>query len=84
MSKATVPSPRPLAAAILAAGQGKRLGGIPKSALRIGQTTILERIVDALRAAEVEPVSVVIGPYRDQLLPLVARCGTTALEHRLD
>jgi molybdenum cofactor cytidylyltransferase len=77
------PIPRPLAATILAAGQGKRLGGIPKSALRIGHTTILERIVGALRAAGIKPVSVVIGPYRDQLCPLAARCGATVLAHHL-
>lgn len=83
MTVATAPSSRPLAAAILAAGLGRRLGGIPKSALRIGENTILERIVGALRAADVAPVNVVIGPYRDQLLPLAACCGVKVLKHRL-
>lgn len=84
MSVSTAPSSRPLAAVILAAGLGQRLGGIPKSALRIGDTTILERIVGALSAADVAAVSVVIGPYRNQLLPLAARCEAEVLEHHLE
>ena len=71
----------PLAAAILAAGLGQRLGGRPKATLRIGGRSLLERLVAAMREAGVEEVSVVVGPYRDQLLPLVEGCGARALLH---
>lgn len=71
----------PLAAAILAAGLGQRLGGRPKATLRIGGRSLLERLVAAMREAGVEDVSVVLGPYRDQLLPLVEGCGARALLH---
>ncbi len=65
----------PLAAAILAAGLGSRLGGKPKSMLQINGTSLLERIIGALRAGGAETVSVVVGPYREQLSPIIARCG---------
>lgn len=72
----------PLAATILAAGLGQRLGGRPKATLQIGGSSVLERLVVALRGASIQAVSVVIGPYRDQLLPLVAHCGARAVAHR--
>lgn len=72
----------PLAATILAAGLGQRLGGRPKATLQIGGISVLERLVAALRGAGIQAVSVVIGPYRDQLLPLIARCGAHAVVHR--
>lgn len=74
--------PPPLAATILAAGLGQRLGGRPKATLQIDGCSVLERLVAALRGAGIQAVSVVIGPYRDQLLPLVARCGARAVAHR--
>ncbi|MDD2546735.1 MAG: NTP transferase domain-containing protein [Burkholderiaceae bacterium] len=73
-----------MAATILAAGLGLRLGGRPKATLQVGGISVLERLVAALRAAGVPTVSVVIGPYRDQLLPLIERCGAHAVLHRLD
>ncbi len=66
---------RPLAAAILAAGLGSRLGGKPKSILQIDGTSILERLIGTLRAGGAQPVGVVVGPYREQLLPIITRCG---------
>lgn len=71
----------PLAATILAAGLGQRLGGRPKAALQIDGTSLLERLVSTLRGAGVDAISVVIGPYQDTLLPLVKRCGAQALLH---
>lgn len=72
----------PLAATILAAGLGQRLGGRPKATLQIGGVSLLETLVAALRGAGIQDVSVVIGPYREQLLPLLAHCGASAVEHR--
>ena len=59
-------------AVLLAAGLGTRLGGQPKAALRHpAGGTLLERSVAALHAAGVADVRVVLGPYRERLLPLV-------------
>lgn len=73
--------PTPLAAVILAAGQGQRLGGRPKAALRIGDSSLLERLAGAIREAGIPEVSVVLGPYPEHLLPLVQACGAQALQH---
>ncbi|HQZ02011.1 MAG TPA: NTP transferase domain-containing protein [Thauera sp.] len=76
-------SSAPLAASILAAGEGRRLGCRPKTSLRIGGLSILERLAVALRSAGIAELSVVLGPYRDQLRPLALQCGARVLEHRL-
>ena len=71
-----VPDPAPTPAAILlAAGLGRRLGGVPKSALRIDGLSLFERLVDALRQSGIDDIGAVIGPYADRLLPLAQRCG---------
>lgn len=64
-----------LAACILAAGQGSRMGNIPKAAIRIRGRSILEWQISALRSAGVRDVSVVVGPYKEHLSPLVSLCG---------
>ncbi|MBC7701518.1 NTP transferase domain-containing protein [Aquabacterium sp.] len=71
----------PMAATILAAGLGRRLGHRPKSALQMGGTSLLERLIGALRGAGLEHVSVVIGPYAETLLPIAHRCGAHTLQH---
>lgn len=52
---------------ILAAGRGGRLQGVigerPKCLARVGERTLLERQIEALRAAGVDPITVVAG-YR--------------------
>lgn len=78
---ATAQVPAPVAATILAAGLGRRLGGRPKAALQIGGRSLLERLVDALRAAGIEPIRIVLGPYTETLLPLAQRCGLQVLAH---
>ncbi len=70
-----------LAATILAAGLGQRMGGIPKAALQVGGVSVLERIVKALRGAGIDDIGAVIGPYRDQLQPLLDRCQVRAIRH---
>ncbi|MBB1623845.1 NTP transferase domain-containing protein [Achromobacter sp. UMC71] len=63
----------PIAAIILAAGQGSRMGGRPKAALHVDGVSLLERLAAALRANGVDAISAVIGPYAATLLPLAAR-----------
>lgn len=72
----------PIAAILLAAGLGRRMGGLPKAALEFGGRSLLEGLSAALRGAGIADVSVVIGPYRDQLLALASRCNLHVVEHR--
>lgn len=62
------------ATAILSAGFGRRLGGVPKSAIRLGGRSLLELQVSALQQAGVDTIVVIVGPYQDRLIPLVKRC----------
>jgi molybdopterin-guanine dinucleotide biosynthesis protein A len=52
---------RPLAAAILAGGQARRLGGLDKKTLTVGGPAILERQLTVLREVA-DPIFVVGGP----------------------
>ena len=70
-----VPVPPPIAATVLAAGLGRRLGNRPKATLEIGGRSILARLAAALREAGIEDISVVVGPYREALVPLAAACA---------
>lgn len=44
---------------------------------------MLERLVAALQGAGIRLVNVVLGPYQDQLLPLIERSGAQPLIHQL-
>ncbi len=55
---------RSVAAAILAGGQARRLGGVNKADLRIGGRRIVERQLEALRQAA-DPVFIVSGNHRE-------------------
>ena len=70
----------PIAACVLAAGRGRRMGGQAKSAIRIGARSILEDLVHALREGGCDHVTVLVGPYADILRPLAARCGARVAE----
>jgi len=49
-------------AVILAAGEGRRLGGVAKALLRVGGDSYLARIVATARAVGLEDAVVVVGP----------------------
>jgi molybdenum cofactor cytidylyltransferase len=66
-------------AVIPAAGKSERMGR-PKLALPLGERTVLERVIDSLRAAGVEHVVVVIGPHVPQLAPLAQSAGAHVLQ----
>lgn len=56
-------------ALILAAGAGQRLGGIPKCLVRLGDRTLLQRLLEALQALPaVQPLLVVGGPHAPAIL----------------
>lgn len=58
---------------LLAAGQGSRLGGLPKSLLRLHDQTLLERQLRALIAAGATHIVVVTGFYYPEIEAELAR-----------
>jgi CTP:molybdopterin cytidylyltransferase MocA len=61
-------------AVVPAAGLSTRMGR-PKLALPLGDQTVLEHVVAALRAGGAEHVVVVIGPHVPELVPLAEAAG---------
>ncbi|TXI85926.1 MAG: hypothetical protein E6Q40_07065 [Cupriavidus sp.] len=59
---------------VLAAGWGRRMGGRPKSAMRIHGLSVLEGLITAL-ADGCKHVNVLVGPYADVLGPLALQAG---------
>jgi molybdenum cofactor cytidylyltransferase len=66
-------------AVIPAAGHSVRMGR-PKLALPLGERTVLEHVVAALREGGVERILVVVGPHVSQLAPLAERAGAHVLQ----
>jgi molybdopterin-guanine dinucleotide biosynthesis protein A len=61
------PAPRSaLAAVVLAGGQGRRLGGTDKPAVRVGHRSLVGAVVAACDLAGVSQV-IIVGPVRDAL-----------------
>jgi len=65
-------------AVVPAAGKSTRMGR-PKLALPVGEKTVLELVVGALRAGGVEHVLVVVGPHVSELLPLAGAAGALSV-----
>ncbi|RYF08369.1 MAG: hypothetical protein EOO31_02795 [Comamonadaceae bacterium] len=72
-----------LAATILAAGAGSRLGYIPKAAIHIDGRPILHWQLAALQEAGIHEIAVVVGAYRAQMQALIAQapCAVQAVSH---
>ena len=63
---------RGLAAVVLAAGLGKRMGGRRAKALfRVGERTMLERVLDVALASGCEKVVVIVGFDRESVVALL-------------
>jgi len=66
-------------AVILAAGRGRRLASMgwddPKCLLEFGDRTLLERMLDALRAHGIRQVAIVVGYRRERVEACAARTG---------
>ena len=60
-------------AVLLAAGAGSRLGGRPKSLLRVDGELLIHRQLRALRALDISPIMVVLGHHGEAI--------SRALEH---
>jgi molybdenum cofactor cytidylyltransferase len=66
-------------ALIPAAGESRRMGR-PKLALPLGEKTVLEHVLDALRNAQVDHMLVVIGPHVAELQPIAQNAGAQVLQ----
>jgi molybdenum cofactor cytidylyltransferase len=65
-------------AVIPAAGKSVRMGR-PKIALPVGERTVLECVIAALRQAEIEHILVVLGPHMASLASLAESAGAHTL-----
>jgi molybdenum cofactor cytidylyltransferase len=65
-------------ALIPAAGQSTRMGR-PKLALPLGESTVLECVIAALRTAGLEKILVICGPHTPELVPLALNGGAQVL-----
>lgn len=60
-----------VAAVLLAAGEGRRLGGVAKAAIRLNGVPLIKRALFALSGAGVDEVAVVLGHREEEIEPLV-------------
>ena len=65
-------------AVVPAAGRSSRMGR-PKLSLPLGERTVLEHVVAALRQGGVDEVLVVVGPHDPTLAPLAEAAGANVL-----
>ncbi len=64
-SEVEAPAPPRVAAVVLAAGMGRRMGGANKLLEPVGGVPIVSRVVDALLASRARPIFVVLGHESD-------------------
>jgi len=63
---------RSVAAVLLAAGAGSRLGGRPKSLLEINGRPLIRQLLEAFSGAGIGELVVVLGHYAEKILPVIA------------
>lgn len=68
-----------IAAVVPAAGSSRRMGR-PKLSLTLGDRTVLEHVVAALRSADVDHVLVIVAPHVPELVPLAKASGADVCE----
>lgn len=66
---------------LLAAGQGSRMGGVPKCLLTVDGVTLLERHLAAMADAGIDRVVVVSGHYHASVEPVAARFPVTLVRN---
>ncbi len=68
-----------MAALLLAAGAGSRLGHRAKSALMLDGVPLIRRQIMALRGAGLQDIVVVLGHHAEDLKPLIEDCPVTCV-----
>lgn len=70
-----------VAAVILAAGSGSRLGGTAKALIRIDGVALVQRLIAAVQGAGIRDVVVVTGDYHDAIAQLVTPAGARVVRN---
>jgi CTP:molybdopterin cytidylyltransferase MocA len=68
-----------LGGVVLAGGEGKRMGRVPKAGLQIGRETLLERAVRSLRQGGCETIVAILPAGHAELVDLAEQAGVTVL-----
>ena len=63
-----------VSAVIVAAGSGTRMGGVSKPLIELGGKTVLERVLDAVSAAETVDDIVLVCRKNDEINTILSRC----------
>ncbi len=66
-----------MAAVLLAAGEGSRMGRMPKCLMRLGGKSLIERHCEAMVASGVGKIVVVTGFYHEQVEPAITGLPVT-------
>lgn len=74
-------TPTTLSGLILAAGQGNRLGGVAKGAMRLDGEPVLRRQVHALLEVGITDIVVVLGAHAETLGPLISDLPVHTVRH---
>ncbi len=69
--RAATPGKKAVYAIVLAAGRSRRMGERPKLLLPYGSSTVLGCVLDAVAAAPIDRIFVVLGAWREEIEPLV-------------
>ncbi len=70
-----------VAAVILAAGSGARLGGVAKALIRVDGTPLVERLIATVRGAGITDVLVVTGEHHDAIAQVIAPTGARVIRN---
>ncbi len=70
-----------VAAVILAAGSGTRLGGTAKALIRIDGLALVQRLIAAVQGAGITDVLVVTGDYHDAIAQVVSATGARVVRN---
>jgi molybdenum cofactor cytidylyltransferase len=70
-----------ISAIILAAGYSKRMGAL-KPLLKLGDRTVLDRVVGLFRESGIKDVIVVVGHGASQTIPVAHECGAQAVMNK--
>jgi molybdenum cofactor cytidylyltransferase len=71
----------PVAAVVLAAGQGSRMGSLPKSLIQVHGQPLILRLLATLRASGIDQISVVLGHYADEIAAVLFGAGVAILRN---
>ncbi|MES2977362.1 MAG: nucleotidyltransferase family protein [Pseudomonadota bacterium] len=66
-------------AIVLAAGEGRRLGGVSKALLRLDGTPLIVRLIKAMHELQITDICVVTGAHHDRICAVIEPLGARAV-----